>query len=128
MGYEIDIVLQCGQGGAQMEMFLNLSDLLGFGKDENGHDLITTRCQVALYHKADDVGARRRVSLYPQGAAAAAREGYLETYLHQHDHVASPEVTIRLGGLNMEQYIEFTGKFRFSISTTMSILTSIFPF
>ena len=111
MGHDVVITLQCGQGGIQMELFLNLNSFLGFGTDSDGHDLITTRCQVALYHKSDDVGSRRRVCLYPAGAAEAARNGAFEAYLRQHDHCASPEVLVDLGGLSGEQYIEFNCKF-----------------
>ena len=111
LGHDMELIIQCGNGGSNMEMMLNLSDLLGFGQDENGLDKIRVRVQGALYLAADDSGRRQRASLWPAGAAAAAREGRLEQYLNRHQYITSTEVVVQIGGLTFGETTIFMGMF-----------------
>ena len=110
LGHEMEMVFQCGNGGSNMEVILNLPSLFNFGVDENGLDKIRVRVQGALYLAADDSGRRQRASLWPAGAAAAAREGRLEQYLARHSYIVSTEVVVQLGGLSYNEIVILTGK------------------
>ena len=113
LGHDLEMVLQCGNGGSNMEMMLNLPSLFNFGVDENGQDKIRVRVQGALYLASDDVGRRQRASLWPAGAAAAAREGRLEQYLERHQYIISTEVIVQLGGLSFSELTILIGEYLF---------------
>ena len=119
LGHDLEMVLQCGNGGSNMEMMLNLPSLFNFGVDENGHDKISVRVQGALYLASDDCGRRQRASLWPSGAARAAREGRLEQYLDRHQYIISTEVVLRLGGLSFPELTILIGTYLFTHSITL---------
>ena len=111
LGYDIQIVFQCGQGGSQTELMLNLASLVGFEADADGNDVITSTIQAALYFAADDFGGHRRVCTYPSGTADAFRSGQFELYLKSHNYIVSHEVLVDFSGLNLEQLSILAGEF-----------------
>ena len=113
LGYDPMISVQAGQGGPQMRMAQNMSNLLGWGTDAHGNDKIVTRTVCKLYSKTDGAGRRRPVSSYIPNLEQSLRDGHLEDHLDRNDYMVSTEIETYYGRLTPEEYTVTMGTLSF---------------